>query len=97
MSNTKKTIQINPELFRLPGNKTRRARDKKELPIASIITPNNLKNKLLKRIIRQMVKLILMHIQMNLAVLLIIYPIYLKNKREIQKKLNIRLILTVEL
>ena len=50
MSNTKKTIQINPELFRLPGNKTRRARDKKELPIASIITPNNLKNKLLKRI-----------------------------------------------
>ena len=50
MSNTKKTIQINPELFKLPGNKTRRARDKKELPIASIITPNNLKNKLLKRI-----------------------------------------------
>jgi len=50
MSNTKKTIQINPELFRLPGNKTRKAREKKELPIASIITPNNLKNKLLKRI-----------------------------------------------
>ena len=50
MSNTKKTIQINPELFRMTGNKTRRAREKKELPIASIITPNNLKNKLLKRI-----------------------------------------------
>jgi hypothetical protein len=50
MSNTKKTIQINPELFRMPGNKTRKAREKKELPIASIITPNNLKNKLLKRI-----------------------------------------------
>ena len=49
-SNTKKTIQINPELFKMSGGKTRKARDRKEMPIASIITPNNLKNKLLKRI-----------------------------------------------
>ena len=51
MSNTKKTIQINPELFKMPGGaKTRKARDKKELTIAPIISPNNLKSKLLKRI-----------------------------------------------
>ena len=51
MSNTKKTIQINPELFKLPGSaKTRKNRDKKELSITPIISPNNLKNKLLKRI-----------------------------------------------
>jgi hypothetical protein len=51
MSNTKKTIQINPELFKLPGSaKTRKNRDKKELDITPIISPNNLKNKLLKRI-----------------------------------------------
>lgn len=50
MSNTKKTIQINPELFKMPGNRTKKAREKKELPIAPIISPNNLKNKLLKRI-----------------------------------------------
>ena len=47
---TKKTIQINPELFKLSGNKTRRNRDKKELSLNPIISPNNLKNKLLKRI-----------------------------------------------
>ena len=35
MSNTKKTIQINPELFKMPGGaKTRKARDKKELTIS---------------------------------------------------------------
>jgi hypothetical protein len=55
MSNTKKTIQINPELFKIPGSgKTRKNRDKKELGISSMlspmISPNNLKNKLLKRI-----------------------------------------------
>ena len=50
---TKKTIQINPELFKIQGSgKTRKNRDKKELgPMLSpMISPNNLKNKLLKRI-----------------------------------------------
>jgi hypothetical protein len=47
---TKKTIQINPELFKMPGNRTRKAREKKELPLAPIISPNNLKSKLLNRI-----------------------------------------------
>jgi hypothetical protein len=47
---TKKTIQINPELFRVPGTKTRKNREKKELTISPVITPNNLKNKLLRRI-----------------------------------------------
>lgn len=47
---TKKTIQINPELFKIPGNKSRKNRDKKELSLNPIIKPNNLKNKLLKRI-----------------------------------------------
>lgn len=47
---TKKTIQINPELFKMNGNKTRKAREKKELVINPIVSPNNLKNKLLKRI-----------------------------------------------
>ena len=47
---TKKTIQINPELFKMPGNRTRKTREKKELPLAPIISPNNLKSKLLNRI-----------------------------------------------
>ena len=47
---TKKTIQINPELFRMSGNKTRKMREKKDLVINPIISPNNLKNKFLKQI-----------------------------------------------
>jgi len=51
MSNTKKTIQINPELFKIPGaSKTRKNREKKDLNLTPVITPTNLKNKLLKRI-----------------------------------------------
>jgi hypothetical protein len=49
-SNTKKTIQINPELFRMTGSKTRKVREKKEVVMSPIVSPNNLKNKLLKRI-----------------------------------------------
>jgi len=47
MSNLKKTILINPELFKLSGNKTKKNREKKEIPI---ISPNIVKNKLLNRI-----------------------------------------------
>ena len=47
---TKKTIQINPELFKVPGSKTKKNRAKRELAINPVINPNNLKNKLLKRI-----------------------------------------------
>jgi hypothetical protein len=47
---TKKTIQINPELFKLPSNKTRKNREKKELNLVPIVSPSSLKNKLLKRI-----------------------------------------------
>ena len=47
---TKKTIQINPELFKFSGNKTKKNREKKELTLKPIVSPNNLKNKLLKRI-----------------------------------------------
>ena len=47
---TKKTIQINPELFKLPGNKTKKNKGKKELTLNPVISPNNLKDKLLKRI-----------------------------------------------
>ena len=47
---TKKTIQINPELFKMAGNKTKKNKEKKNLTLNPIISPNNLKNKLLKRI-----------------------------------------------
>ena len=48
-----KTIQINPSLFNVGGSlsKTKKVREKKQKPIISpLITPNVLKNKLLKRI-----------------------------------------------
>ena len=47
---TKKIIQINPELFRLSGSKTRKTRDKKELTLTPIVKPNVIRNNLLKRI-----------------------------------------------
>jgi hypothetical protein len=51
MSTKKKVIQINPELFKLSGGKTKKNREKKEiLSLNPIVSPNNLKNKLLKRI-----------------------------------------------
>lgn len=48
MSN--KTISINPSLFSLGGSKTKKNREKKPRTTVPIISPNILKNKLLKRI-----------------------------------------------
>lgn len=47
---TKKTIQINPELFKISGNKSRKNKEKKDLNLNPIISPNSIKNNLLKRI-----------------------------------------------
>jgi hypothetical protein len=47
---SKKTIQINPELFKISGGKTRKNREKKELIVNPNVTPSNLKNRFLKRI-----------------------------------------------
>lgn len=49
MSNIKKMIQINPELFKLSSNKTKKRKEKIDKPVP-IISQNNLKNKLLSRI-----------------------------------------------
>ena len=48
----KKTIQVNPDFFKMPssGSKTRKNTEKKELKLNTLITPNNLKTKLLNRI-----------------------------------------------
>ena len=49
MSN--KEIKINPDLFNIGGfSKTKKKREKKIKPISPIISPNVLKNKLLKKI-----------------------------------------------
>lgn len=51
MSTLKKTIQVNPELFKMGGNKTRKAgkADKVVVP-KPLISPNSVKNKLLNRL-----------------------------------------------
>jgi hypothetical protein len=52
MATLKKTIQINPELFKIPNNKTKRKKNitTTSTPIKPIISTKNLKKKLLNRI-----------------------------------------------
>ena len=46
-----KTISVNPSLFSVGGLKTKKNRDKTQKPVVTpLISPNILKNKLLKRI-----------------------------------------------
>jgi hypothetical protein len=47
---TKKTIQINPELFKLSGNRTRKIREKRELTLTPLVSSNKLRQKYLNRI-----------------------------------------------
>jgi hypothetical protein len=47
---SRKTIDINPALFMMGGSKTKKNRDKNKLLAKPLISPNILKNKLLKRI-----------------------------------------------
>ena len=48
---TKKTIKINPELFKMGSEKTKKLREKRERPSQSlIINSNSLKKQLLNRI-----------------------------------------------
>ena len=49
MSDVKKTIKINPEIFNI-GTRKNREKKKTNNEIPSLISPNILKNKLLKRI-----------------------------------------------
>ena len=45
-----KTISINPSLFRMGGSKTKKKDKQQKSTIIPLISPNVLKNKLLKRI-----------------------------------------------
>jgi hypothetical protein len=47
---SRKTIDINPALFQVGGSRTKKNRDKHKLTKKPLISPNILKNKLLKRI-----------------------------------------------